>query len=125
MKKQKQKKHNDEEFEIRFLEGVLQKSPHFIEALIQIGHLYTQCGFFQKGLSVDQKLARLRPQDPIVLYNLSCSYSLTGQVEKAFAVLQVAIDQGYHDFEHLHQDQDLKNLHQYPPFQEYCSNLKK
>lgn len=125
MKRQKQNSRKDEQFEIHFLEGVLKESPDFVEALIQLGHLYTKFGFFDKGLSVDRKLATLRPNDPVVFYNLSCSYSLTGQIDKAFAVLQMAIEQGYQDFEHLSQDKDLKNLHIYPPFQKYFLNLRK
>jgi len=125
MKHQEDKKPKDEQFEIHFLEGVLGKAPNFIEALISLGDLYTKQGLFEKGLAVDQRLVKLRPEDPTVLYNLACSYSLVGKLDKAFAVIQIAVDKGYEDLDRLKKDNDLKNLRYYVPFQEYFAKLKK
>lgn len=115
---------DDLDFEIRFLEGVLEKSPHFIEAMINLGDLYTKRGLYRQGLEIDLKLSALRPHDPIVLYNLACSYSLLADLHKAFEVIQVAIAKGYQDFRHLAQDDDLVNLRQFPPFVDLVAQLK-
>lgn len=125
MKEQKKenKKKKDEEFEIRFLEGILEKSPNFLEALINLGDLYTKHGFYEKGLSVDQRLARMRPEDPIIFYNLACSYSLLNDIEKAFQTVKVAIKNGYHDFKHMQKDKDIERLRQYAPFKELLSKI--
>ena len=37
---------------------------------------------FEDGLSVDRRLARLCPSDPLVHYNLACSFSLTEEFQK-------------------------------------------
>jgi len=55
-------------------------------------------------------LARLRPDDPTVLYNLACSYALLGQFEEAVTALSRAMDEGYDDFKWLMKDPDLKKL---------------
>ncbi|MDP8267004.1 MAG: hypothetical protein P9M07_08730 [Candidatus Aceula meridiana] len=123
MKHQKDKTEQNEQFEVLFLEGVLDKAPKFVEALIKLGDLYTKQGFFEKGLKADQRLVKLRPEDPTVLYNLACSYSLVGKLDKSFTVIQIAIDKGYEDFNHLKKDNDLKNLRYYLPFQEYFRKL--
>jgi len=117
-------KSEDLNFEIRFLEGVVRSSPDFIEALINLGDLYTKKGFFEKGLSVDQKLFKLRPEDPIVLYNLACSYSLVNDIEKSFETIKVAIKKGYRDLDYLEQDSDLVNLRNFPPFEDFLAKMK-
>lgn len=112
------------EFEIRFYEKILENAPDFVEALIAIGDLYTKAGRYEDGLDVDKRLARLRPDDPNVLYNLSCSYSLLGQVDKAFEVIKRAITLGYENLELLETDDDLKNLRKDAQFQKYFQTFR-
>lgn len=116
MKPKKNRKNKTDHFEIQFLEGVIDKSPRFIEALIALGDLYTKNGMFEQGLAIDQKLASLRPEDPFILYNLACSYSLLNDVNKAFSAIQLAIRLGYDDFDFLKKDHDLKNLRLHPSY---------
>ena len=100
----------DLDIEIAFIKGVVQRDPHYVEALQILGDDYTQRGQFDDGLKVDEQLARLRPDDPGVLYNLACSYALTKQLEDAAATLIRAIERGYEDFKWLAKDPDLQNL---------------
>jgi tetratricopeptide (TPR) repeat protein len=115
----------DLEFEKLFYEGIIQEAPDFIQALIQLGEIYTQLGEWQNGLEVDLRLKELRPRDPYVLYNLACSYSLLNQIDLAFNTIREAIVCGYDDFEHLSNDQDLGNLMTDSRFQEYFNDLQK
>lgn len=115
----------DIDFEIKFYEGIVEKKPDFLQALIMLGELYTKKGLYDKGLDIDLRLASLRPADPYVLYNLACSYSLTGQAPKAFEAMKEAVENGYRDFRHLEQDPDLNNLMNDSRFQAYFSGLKK
>mgnify|MGYP000953370181 FL=1 len=114
----------DLDFEIQFLEGVTRTSPEFIEALINLGDLYTKRGSFEKGLHIDLKLSRLRPEDPIILYNLACSYSLMSDLAKAFETMKDAIQKGYGDFSFLEQDDDLMNLRAFEPFEDFLAKIK-
>lgn len=115
---------DDPDFEIRFFEGVLKKSPNFAEALINLGELYTKRGFYEKGLAVDLRLTMLKPDDPVVLYNLACSYSLIKDLDRAFRVMKAAVQKGYSDFEYLEQDADLVNLRQMPAFKDFFVEAK-
>jgi len=114
-------KQDDIDFEIRFYESLIEKKPDFIEALAALGDLYTQKGQYKQGLSVDEKLMQLRPEDPIVLYNLACSYSLLEEKDRAYRTIKKAINCGYDNFEHLEQDADLENLRNDSRFQRYIS----
>ncbi len=122
--KKENKKQNDIDFEIQFIEGVLKEKPDFIEALVALGDLYTKRGFFEKGLEIDKQLARLRPSDPTILYNLSCSYSLVNNVDKSLEAMKLAIGYGYSDYGYLENDSDLDNLRQDSRFQQFFVTIK-
>jgi len=114
----------DLDFEIQFLEGVVKTSPDFAEALVNLGDLYTKRGLFEKGLAVDKKLFALRPDDPIVLYNLACSHSLVNDLVSSFEVIKIAIQKGYRDIDYLEKDTDLANLRNFPPFEDFLVKMK-
>lgn len=97
-------------FEIVFFEGVLRYAPDFTEALACLGDLYTKEGLYEKGLRLDLRLAGLRPQEPVVLYNLACSYTLTGDLPAARRTMLAALESGYDDMEHMFKDADLRAL---------------
>ncbi len=109
-------KRRDETFQIEFYEGILRRNPTQIDALRQIGHLYTRIGRIREGLKADLVLALLCPRDAVAQYNLACSYSLLADLEKAFVHLEEAMHLGYRDLEHLQGDSDLALLRQDPRF---------
>lgn len=115
---------DETDFQIRFYENILKEKEDFIEALIAIGDLYTKKGLYQQGLEVDRKLSRLRPEDPHVLYNLACSYSLVQNAEKALGAIKLALECGYDDFYYLEQDEDLSYLRKDERFQEYLYHFR-
>ena len=110
--------------EIGFIEGVVQKDPSYLEALQILGDDYTKRGRFDDGLKIDEQLAHLRPQDPTVLYNLACSYSLTERVAEAFNALHRALAAGYSDFKWMAQDPDLESLRKHPLYDEVRTKIK-
>ncbi len=115
---------SDPAFEIAFYENILKHSPNFIEALVALAELYTKQGSYVKGLALDQRLARLRPDEPVILYNLACSLSLVGDVAGAFEAIKRAIHHGYEDLAHLEKDADLSNLMEDPMFRDYYRGIK-
>jgi len=108
----------DLDTKIQFVEGLVRRDPDYVDALQLLGDHYTQRGRFTEGLHVDERLARLEPGNPLVFYNLACSYSLTNEFDRAMASLHQAIDLGYRDFKWLAKDPDLKKLRAHPMFQE-------
>ena len=104
-------------YEIAFYERLLDKNPEYVEALLLLSELYTKTGQHEKGLAADLKLTQLRPEDPIVHYNLACSYSLLSRPKEALEALECSIGLGYSDLHFLEKDKDLQNLHQEPGYQ--------
>ena len=118
----------DLDTKIQFVEGLVRRDPDYVDALQLLGDHYTQRGRFTEGLHVDERLAQLEPANPLVFYNLACSYSLTDEFDRAFRALNQAIELGYRDFAWLTKDPDMKKLRAQPAFQalkEKIRELKK
>jgi tetratricopeptide (TPR) repeat protein len=115
----------DLSFEIHFFEGIAQRDPDYIEALQILGDAYTKTGQWGKGLIIDQRLAMLCPDNPLVFYNLACSYSILNHIDEAFAALKQAIALGYDDARWLIKDPDLENLRRDQRFEHIRSDIDK
>lgn len=114
----------DLDTKIQFIEGLVRRDPDYVDALQLLGDHYTQRGRFTEGLHVDERLARLEPQNPLVFYNLACSYSLTDEFDRALFALDQAIRLGYRDFKWLAKDPDLKKLRAQPAFRELKEKIR-
>ena len=110
---------------IAFLEGLVRRDPQYVEALQLLGDQYAQYGKPDDSLRVDQQLSRLQPRNPLVFYNLACSHSLNGEVDRAAEALERALVLGYRDFEWLARDPDLSHLRQHPLFRNIESRIRK
>lgn len=106
----------DLDFEISFYEQLLKKNPDFTNALIALGDVYTKMGRYRDGLRIDQRLVKLKPKDPIVHYNLACSYSLLRMADSCLKALAEAILLGYRDFAFMEKDSDLDFIRKDPRY---------
>ena len=104
------------EFVVRLCGEVLDSRPRQTEALGVAASALTALGRYAAGLALDRRLAAIRPDDPMVLYNLACSLSLTGGADAAFDVLAEAVRHGYRDARHLRHDPDLAPIRGDPRF---------
>ncbi len=102
--------HDQEDYDIRFLEDLLARVGEAPDILTHLGYLYTQARRHRDALAVDQRLVALRPRDPIAFYNLACSYAILGKVNRGFDALKRSVSLGYRDLEHMQKDTDLENL---------------
>lgn len=124
------KKHNrqsvrDLDTKISFLEGVIRRDPRFVEALQILGDHYTERGRYAESLRVDQQLSQLEPGNPLVFYNLACSYSLNQELPAAAAALDQALSLGYCDFKWLARDPDLRPLRQHPLYRSIRDRIRR
>jgi len=124
-KKLSRKETRDLDVKISFLEGVVGRDPQYVEALQVLGDHYTQRGRFERSLVVDQQLARLEPRNPLVFYNLACSYSLNGELDLAVSALEKALGLGYRDFKWLARDPDLRTLRQHPLYRHIADKIRR
>lgn len=111
------------DFEIRFFESVLGAWPDNVDTLMFLGNAYTARGDHQRGLVIDLRLLELRPQDPVVLYNLACSYSLLGRIDEGLHALERSAEFGYVDREYMERDADLSNVRSDPRYQRLLGEI--
>jgi len=110
---------------IGFIEGLVRRDPDYVDALQLLGDHYTQRGRYTEGLNVDERLARLDPENALVFYNLACSYSLTDQFDRAVLALEKALGLGYRDFAWLARDPDLKKFRQQPAYDQIKDKIRR
>jgi tetratricopeptide (TPR) repeat protein len=106
------------DFELKFFGAILERHPDYLDVLRKMAELLTLKGRYRDGLEVDQRLVRLRPQDPLTHYNLACSYALLKRTEAALKTLRKAIELGYRDFRFIKQDRDLDSIRNDPRYRQ-------
>jgi len=106
------------DFELDFYNGILGRSPDYVDVLRVIGSLLSLKGLFADGLKVDKRLVRLRPQDALAHYNLACSYALMKRADQSIKTLRRAVELGYRDFRYMREDHDLELIRQDPRFRQ-------
>lgn len=114
----------DLDIEISFLAGLTRRDPAYVEALQLLGDAYSRRGRFHDTLRVDQQVARLRPEDPHVLFNLACSQALTGHFEATYDTLLRALEAGWRDLRRLSRDPDLAAFRKHPLYRRLRQRLK-
>lgn len=116
------------ELGLTFLAEILEvetlRNPGNVDALAELGHVYTRQQRYSHGLEVDRKLVRLVPDNPTVHYNLACSLSILGDTEDALDALEQAVALGYDDPGFMLEDDDLARLHDEERFIRLVQRLK-
>jgi len=96
--------------ETAFLASLARRCPQDVDVLKTLGDLYTRTGCYEDGLKIDLELTRLCPCEPLVWYNLACSYALLDRTDEALAALERAIFLGYRNVRWMREDRDLNSL---------------
>ena len=112
------------DIQIQFMEGVVRRDPRYVEALQLLGDNYTKRGRYSEGLNVDERLAELEPENPLVFYNLACSYAVLGHELAALESLERAVELGFSDGDYMLIDPDLSSVRQLLRFRRLASRLK-
>jgi adenylate cyclase len=99
-----------QEFLAEFYGREVARHPDNLAALTELADLLTRLGRLEEGLSADERLVALAPEDPNIRYNLACSQALLGRTEHALDTLERAVELGYDDAAHLLEDEDLASL---------------
>lgn len=103
--------------ELEFLERIVQRLPEDTEVLRALADLYTRTGDYPEGLRIDERLSHLCAEEPLVWYNLGCSFALVERKEDALEALSRALELGYDDYEWMKKDSDLVALRGDPRFE--------
>ena len=113
----------DLDIEIGFMEGVVQRDARSFEAWRALSEDYAARGNLEARLKADEQLARIEPNDPAVLYNLACSYSLLKQAEPAVNALSRAVTKGFREFKWLLKDPELGHARKNPLFKKVWTKI--
>ena len=112
------------QFEISFYESILKREPSYAEVIELLGGLYTNAGRIEDGLRMDRKLVRLKPDNPVVHYNLACSLALKRRFKEALQTLNNAVKLGYRDLKWMMEDPDLTSLRNHPEFERLVERMR-
>lgn len=113
------------DFEIDFFGGVLDRYPDYVDVLRVQGNNLTLKGRYPEGMHIDKRLVQLRPGDPLVHYNLACSFALLKRTDLALKTLRRAIELGYRDFRYMREDRDLDTIRHDPRFRQMLREFEK
>jgi adenylate cyclase len=70
----------------------------------------------EKATDYARRALTINPDDPLLLYNISCMYSLLGNPNEALNCLEKAVDKGYGQKDWVEHDADLDSLRELPRF---------
>lgn len=70
-----------------------------------------------KAIEFAERSMAIDPDDPVLLYNVACTYSVLGKHDEAISCLERAVDKGFGHKEWLDHDPDLAPIRSNPRFQ--------
>ncbi len=110
---------------IKEFTAAIQKDPSYAIAYSNRGAAYMQQKKFNIAEDDMKKASELSPNDPIVNYNLMTLYSLQkGKFDRALNYLDLALTNGFNDYDALRKDPDLENLRKHPEWRKILEKHK-
>ena len=107
---------------LKLYEKIHKSNPDNNALTFKIAGLAYNLKDYKKSAKYYEKLAT--NGNPMVLYNLACSYSQAGEKQKALKYLAGAVDKGFNQLALMKTDEDLAAIRQEPEFIEILSQVK-
>ncbi|HET7840224.1 MAG TPA: tetratricopeptide repeat protein, partial [Terriglobia bacterium] len=108
---------------MRLIEKHLELHPDDGRALYFGAQALSQLGQPERAADWAKRALEMDPEDPAVLYNVGCVYSLMGKIEESVGCLEKAVDFGMGQREWFENDSDLNNIRNHPRFQALLKRL--
>jgi serine/threonine protein kinase/Tfp pilus assembly protein PilF len=108
---------------LRKAEETLRRSPDDNRARYMGANALVTLGERERGLKWARAALAQEPDEPMLLYNVGCIFSLAGEIEKAIDVLERAVDRGLTQRGWFEHDNNLDPLRTHPRFQALLSKL--
>ena len=109
---------------LEIIERHLELNPDDVRAVYLGAAAHIRLGEQERGLEWANRALAMDPEDPAVLYNISCDYSLANRVEEAIDCLEKALKAGMAQKEWIENDSDLDPLRSNPRFQALLEQMK-
>jgi len=101
---------------VKVIEKWLDTNPDDARAMNLGATIWSNLGETEKALAWARQSLSIDEEDPQLLYNVACVYSIEGMREEAMECLERAIDKGYGHREWIEHDSDLNSLRGDPRF---------
>ena len=108
---------------IELIEKHLRLDPDDARALCLGGTILISLGEVEKAIEWASHAHTIESDDPRVLYNIVCIFSLAGRIEKALDYFESAIGSGYASREWIDNDADLDPIRDQPRFKKAIKTL--
>ncbi len=99
-------------------------NPDDVRALYMGANGLVALGEYEKGLDWARRALTLEPDDPMVLYNVACIYSLAGRAAEALDCLEKSVDAGLTQRGWFEHDSNLDFVRDDPRFQALLKRLE-
>jgi serine/threonine protein kinase/Flp pilus assembly protein TadD len=101
---------------LRLIDERLELNPDDARACQLGATVAANLGEREKATEYARRALTINPDDPLLLYNISCMYALLGNPNEALSCLEKAVDKGYGQKDWVEHDSDLDSLRQLPRF---------
>jgi serine/threonine protein kinase/Tfp pilus assembly protein PilF len=108
---------------LEIVEKHLEMNPDNARALYLSAHGLVELGELEKGFEWAKRALSIDPEDPIVLYNIACVYSLAGKVEDAINYFERSLETGYAHKEWVENDSYLDSIRSHDRFKALLKRL--
>jgi serine/threonine protein kinase/tetratricopeptide (TPR) repeat protein len=96
--------------QIRLVDEHLELNPDDPRACILGAGAHAHVGDAERSAFFAGRAMAADPDDPMLLYNVSCAYALLGRTEDALTALEQAVDRGFGDKGWMEHDSDLDSV---------------
>jgi len=97
--------------------------PDNARAIYMCANALVALGERDKGLVWARRARAIEPNEPMLLYNLGCIYSLAGEIEEGISCLEKAVELGLTQKGWFEHDSDLDPLRSHPKFKALMDKL--
>jgi len=94
----------------------LKNFPNEARAHILLATNSARLGMREEAIAEGLLAVGLSPDDPVMMYNMACLYSLLNESEAAMQWLNKSIQHGRRDFEWMKRDPALNNIRNHPDY---------
>lgn len=105
------------------IENHLQLNPDDVRAVYMKSGSLAGIGEPVQALEWSDRALSMDPEEPSVLYNVACNYSLLNETEKALDCIEKAFDKGFGHREWMEYDPDFASIKNHPRFKALMRGL--
>jgi serine/threonine protein kinase/Flp pilus assembly protein TadD len=109
---------------LEIAERHLELNPDNARAIYLGAHGLIELGKQEKGFQWANRALSIDPEDPIILYNVACVYSLAGKIDEAIHYFEKSLENGYAHREWIENDSYLDAIRSHDRFKKLLEKLE-